>query len=147
MKKNLTAIAITLAGFGVQDAFAAVTASAGTVVTIGCSAPSSTGATVYSIDQGTLDLTGASNTTILPTLVATGVNCAFALNQMNTATFTSVATSTIPSSAAARWVSAGTTVVPTVGNTTNTVTTGNTAINVTVPNSGYSLQAYTFVAQ
>ena len=132
MKKNVTALALALAGMTAQDAFAAISATAipaGSQVQIGCTAPSATGATIYSIDNSASNSGLVSDSIALPSGVSAGASCSYAINQFATTTVTG----------GGRWVAAG-------GNTSSVVG-GQTAVNVTIPGSGYSLQAYTFVAQ
>ena len=135
MKKNFTALAIAVAGMTAQDAFA-VSASAitnGTQVQIGCTAPSALGATVYSIDASAID--PATNPTVanavaLPSSVTAGASCTAAISAMVQA---SIGTG-------GKWVAPGSVAV-------TTTTVGVSPLNITIPGSGYSLQAYTFVAQ
>lgn len=134
VKKNISAIALAVAGFAAQDAFATIAASsvtAGTQIQIGCTLPGPTGATVYSIDAVAFNgSTFVSDTIALPNGVSAGASCGLALNQLNGATGV-----TGPSTG--KWVAQG---------STNT-NVGVSPINATNQTSGYSLVAYTFVAQ
>lgn len=136
MKKNFTALAIAVAGMTAQDAFATIAATAlttGTQLQIGCTAPASTGATVYSIDASALntDLNPTVNDVIaLPAGVSAGAPCSQALSALGLAT--------IAAGGTGRWVAPGVTV---------TTGSGVSPVNITIPGSGYSLQAYTFVVQ
>jgi len=138
MKKQVTALALAAASFGAQDAFATVAAFSvvqGTQIQIGCTAPSATGATVYSIDANAINALGSQDVIALPSGVTTGANCSYALNQI------AAVTSLAGGAATGRWVASG--VVP----NTNANPIGASAVNVTIPGSGYSLVTYTFVAQ
>jgi hypothetical protein len=133
VKKNVTALALAIAGMTAQDAFATISNSAiavGAQIQIGCTAPSATGATVYSIDNTAQNAGVVSDTMALPSGVSAGASCSYAINQF--------AAQTGVTSTVGRWVAAGAS-----GSTAN----GSTAVNVTIPGSGYSLQTYTFVAQ
>lgn len=136
MKKNVTALALAVAGMAAQDAFATISSSAvvaGSQVQIGCTAPGATGATVYSIDNSAWNAglgTPASDVIALPSGVSAGASCSFVVNQF--ATYTAAGSG--------RWVAVG-------GATGTAAPLGQTAVNVTIPGSGYSLQTYTFVAQ
>ena len=137
MKKNFTALAIAVAGMTAQDAFATISASAvlqGTQVQIGCTAPSATGATVYSIDANALNTAlnpTVSDTIALPSGVSAGASCTLAISAMTNASIGN----------GGKWVA------PAVSATLSTTTAGVSPVNITIPGSGYSLQAYTFVAQ
>jgi len=136
VNKKVTALALAVAGFATQDAFATVTAgavSAGSVLQIGCTAPSSTGATVYSIDANQINILGSQDTIALPSGVSTGASCSYALGQIN-------GVASLTSTATGRWVGVSTV-------TNGTLSTGAAPVNVTIPGSGYSLQQYTFVAE
>ena len=133
MKKNVTAIALAVASIMSQDSFAAQAAStqaAGTQVQIGCTLPAATGATVYSIDN-TVAITGGTDTITLPAGVSAGASCSLALNAMAAATG-------IGNVAGGKWVAAG---------VTNAVPVGVSPAGLTQSNSGYALQAFTFVIQ
>jgi len=134
VKKNFTAIALAVAGMTAQDAFATIAATsivAGSQIQIGCTAPSATGATVYSIDNSANSSSNGVDFMALPTGVTAGASCAYAINQL-------IAAQSLTSTTTGRWVGA---------TATGTATVGATPVNVTIPGSGYSLQAYTFVAQ
>ena len=138
MKKNVTALALVAAGFAAQNAYATVSAlavSQGSQIQIGCTAPSATGATVYSIDATQINALGSADTIAMPSGVSAGASCSFALNTL--AAVTSVA----GSSTAGRWVGVG------LGVVGATAAVGANPVNVTIPGSGYSLIAYTLVAQ
>ena len=134
MKKNFTALAIAVAGMTAQDAFATISSTAilnGTQVQIGCTAPSATGATVYSIDNTALNtglIPTVSDTIALPSGVSAGATCATALSAMGQASIGN----------GGKWVGPG---------QSGTTNLGVSPVNITIPNSGYSLQAFTFVAQ
>ena len=133
MKKNVTALALAIASMTAQNAFATISASAvavGSQVQIGCTAPSATGATIYSIDNTASNAGVVADTIALPSGVSAGASCSYAINQF------AAATGITPT--AGKWVN--------VGNTTVT-TAGVSPVSLTIPNSGYSLQAFTFVAQ
>jgi len=135
MNKKLTALAALAVSVAAQNAQATLTTaqvSAGMALQIGCTAPAAGGATVYSIDANVVDSTGASNTLPLPTGVAAGSSCTYAINQL-------LQTTTLTSTSTGRWFNSG--------NTGGTVGTGATPVNITIPGSGYSLQTYTLVAQ
>lgn len=136
MKKNFTAIALAVAGMTAQDAFATIATTAiaaGSQLQIGCTAPSAGGATVYSIDNSANNTGVGVDFMALPTGVAAGASCAYAINQL-------IAAQSLTSTTTGRWVGVGAT-------SGATGTTGISPVNVTIPGSGYSLQAYTFVAQ
>jgi len=136
MNKKLTALAALAVTVAAQNAHATILGSgvtAGMTLQIGCTAPAAGGATVYSVDANVVDSTGASNTLPLPTGVAAGNNCTYALNQLLQVT-------SLTSTATGRWVNAG-------NLNTTTIGAGATPVNITIPGSGYSLQAYTLVAQ
>jgi hypothetical protein len=135
VNKKVTALALAVAGFATQDAFATVTYSAvsvGSVLQIGCTAPGATGATVYSIDANAINTLAAQDTIQLPSGVSAGASCSYALGQI--AQFAS-----LTGTNTGRWVAAGLTVTGSA--------TGAAPVNITIPGSGYSLQQYTFVAQ
>ena len=135
MKKNVTAIALAVAGLASQNAFATVSiqaVSAGSSIQIGCTAPSATGATVYSIDAQQVNGLGAQDSIALPSGVSAGASCTFALNQL-------AAVVSVTGPATGKWVNAGA--------TAGTSGIGFSPLNVTIPGSGYSLQQYTLVAQ
>ena len=134
MKKNVTALALAFAGMTAQDAFATISASSialGSQIQIGCNAPSATGATVYSIDNTASNAGVVADTVALPSGVSAGASCSYAINQLAAAT--GIATT------GGKWVG--------VGQGSVSVTSGVSPVNVTIPGSGYSLQAFTFVAQ
>ena len=133
MKKNVTALALALAGMTAQDAFATVSTSAvvyGSQIQIGCTAPSPTGATVYSIDNAAINSANQADVIALPSGVSAGASCSYAINQFNAQTGVGASTG--------KWVGA---------QNSNSTNTGVSPVNVTIPGSGYSLQAFTFVAQ
>jgi hypothetical protein len=134
VKKNVTAIAMAVASIVSQESFGATVAASsvamGSQVQIGCTLPATSGATVYSIDN--LQVGSGGNDTIgLPTAVALNASCSVAINAMN-------ATSNLGTTGAGKWVAQS---------VTNATSVGVSPAALTQSNSGYSLQAYTFVAQ
>ena len=137
MKKNVTAVALAVASIMSQDSFAAQAASTqpvGTQVQIGCTLPAATGATVYSIDN-TVAITGGTDTITLPAGVSAGASCSLALNAMSGATGIG---STSTAGSAGKWVATGVSTGTPVG---------VSPAGLTQSNSGYALQAFTFVIQ
>lgn len=136
MKKNISAIALAVAGIATQDAFATVSNSVialGSQIQIGCTAPSAIGGVVYSIDASALNTyTQVSDAIALPSGVSTSASCSYALNQIQAQT-------SVGGSAAGRWLAAG--------SIAGSPTAGASPVNLTIPGSGYSLQAFTFIAQ
>ena len=134
MKKNVTAIAMAVASIVSQESFGAAVAassvSLGSQVQIGCTLPATGGATVYSIDNLQVG-SGGNDTITLPAAVALNASCSVAINAMNAARNLGAN--------AGSWVANGT------GTTGSAV--GVSPAALTQSNSGYSLQAYTFVAQ
>ena len=133
MKKNVTAIAMAVASIVSQESFGtAISAGAvslGAQVQIGCTLPASGGATVYSIDNYQIGTGGAAQDTItLPSAVALNASCSVAINAMNAA-------SNLTGTSAGKW------------NTATAAPVGVSPAALTQSNSGYSLQAFTFVAQ
>lgn len=114
--KNTIMIA-ALAFAGVSSVHATVAPVAGNTVLVGCTAPSQTGATVYSIDSAIQNGSGVDSLT-LPTSVVTGAACGVALNALNSVTCATGKT----------WVA-------------------NPLVNVTISGSGYSLQQFQFTCQ
>lgn len=135
MKKHVYVSALALAsGLAAQDASATVAMASvtqGTIVSIGCTAPSSTGATVYSIDASAQNSSSAADSIALPSGVTAGGSCSQALNQM-------YSLRTLTPTGSGYWSSAS---------TTSTTNAGVSPVNITIPGSGYSLQQFTFVAQ
>ena len=134
MKKNVTAIAMAVASIVSQESFGAAVAassvSLGSQVQIGCTLPATGGATVYSIDNLQVG-SGGNDTITLPAAVALNASCSVAINAMN-------ATSNL-GTVAGKWVAQSVTGAAT--------SVGVSPAALTQSNSGYSLQAYTFVAQ
>ena len=133
MNKKFTALAIAAAGLAAQESHASVTLSAaaiGSVIEIGCTAPGTGGATVYSIDAGAYS--GSTIDTItMPAGVSVGASCGYAINLLTSQT-------TVSGSTAGAIVPAGQNL---------TLKIGPSPVNLTIPSSGYSLQQYTFITQ
>ena len=133
MKKNVTALAIAVAGLTVGSANAAVpqiSVAAGAQIQIGCTAPSAGGSVVYSIDAGYINST-LPDTITMPTGVSAGVSCGQALNVL-------LGQVSVAGSSVGRRTN--------VNNGTTTPSLG-AGSNVVVPGTGYSLVTYTLVAQ
>ena len=140
MNKKISAIALVAAGFVAQNAHATIAGSVvsiGSQIAMGCSVPTGTnGSTVYSLDINQLNAAYTSaglsgvDVVALPSGVSIGATCNFAVSALNSVNNLSTV--------AGKWVAAG---------STSSASVGASPVNVTVPGSGYSLQAYTFVAQ
>ena len=128
LKITAVAMAVSAAAYVSTADAATQTVSNGAIVQIGCSVPSASGASVYSIDASTANLTAgavAYNTVGIPTSIVAGTSCSAAVSTMQTST-----TGCAPAAGATFWSLAN-----------------NVPTNLTVSGSSYSLQAYNFVCQ
>lgn len=117
--KFIKALFATLAFVGFMNtAHATVSPAGGNIVTVGCTADSPSGASVYSVNSAILNGSGTDALT-LPTGVASGNACGVALNALSGVTCATGKT----------WVLV------------------NEPTNVTISGSGYSLQQFVFRCQ
>ena len=115
IKSFIAAIAL-FGSFGL--AHATVSPAGGNIVTVGCTADSPSGATVYSVNSAILNGSATDELT-LPTGVAAGNACGVSLNALSAVTCATGKT----------WVLV------------------NEPTNVTISGSGYSLQQFVFRCQ
>ncbi len=124
MKNTFATILTAGALMASTHVHAAQTAAAlGDVIQIGCTVPSATGATVYSIDNYKYGAGGIADTMTLPNGVTTGVPCTAAINALQ-----NDANDSCPGGS---WYSGDLYLIP-------------TPTNYIVSGSGYSLQSFMF---
>jgi hypothetical protein len=132
IKVTAIALAVSAAGFVANADAATTTVGLNAVVQVGCSVPSATGASVYSIDATTNAQSSGStayNTVGIPTAVVAGASCTQAVSSM-----------LVPTSGAGC-------LVATAGSTGSWDLASDMPTNLTVSGSSYSLQAYNFTCQ
>lgn len=115
--KVMKIVLAVVAFVGFSVAHATVSPAANNTILVGCTAPSPTGATVYSVDSAILNGSVTDELT-LPTGVVAGNACGVALNALNGVTCATGKT----------WVT-------------------SPMVNVTISGSGYSLQQFQFICQ
>lgn len=114
---KFVSMALVALSMFVAVAHATVAPVANNTIFVGCTAPATTGALVYSVDNSITNGSGIDTLTI-PSAVVTGASCTVALNALNGVTCATGKT----------WVA-------------------NPLVNVTISGSGYSLQQFQFTCQ